>query len=341
MDQDSSYRTAERIEKYGHDQYADMNTNQPSACNDNPRPDTEVKLTLPAAVNSKPRDDSPLHLKPVHSQCERQHSSPHSPTPIEATSTLRRLLDNTKKQCPFHKKPQPMQGCRAFREKPLEERKAFLGENGICFHCCSSTSHQAKNCKAVIQCFECNSDKHVAALHAGPAPWSMKQGISPSEQHSREEEESPSSSITTSTCIEICGDSTAGKSCTKICPVYVYPKGQPEKKARAFAILDNKSNGSLTRSAVSKIYNIADGTSPYTLRTCAGVSETVGQTARGFIVESADEKTSLSLPTLDECDQLSHNRAEIPTPAAARYQGRDFASLGKRHHPSAQGPRVM
>ena len=228
-------------------------------------------------------------------------------------------LDNLKKECPIHKKPHPLQRCRAFREKLLEERKTFLRENGICFRCCSSTSHQAKDCKDVIQCSECNSDKHIAALHSGPAPWSTKQVVSPSEQHGGEEGESSSSSITTSTCTEVCGDSLTGKSCAKISLVYVYPEGQPERKMRAYAILDDQSNRSLAKSAFFEMFDVDDDTSPYTLRTCAGVSETAGRRAKGFIVESADERTCLALPTLIECDQLPDNRAEIPTPAAAQY----------------------
>lgn len=41
--------------------------------------------------------------------------------------------------------------------------------------------------------------------------------------------------------------------------------------------------------------------------------------ARGFIVESADGKACLPLPTTIECNELPNNRAEIPTPDAARY----------------------
>ena len=40
--------------------------------------------------------------------------------------------DNLKKECPIHKKPHPLPKCRAFRAKLLDERKAFLKENGIC-----------------------------------------------------------------------------------------------------------------------------------------------------------------------------------------------------------------
>ncbi|KAI4896990.1 hypothetical protein NFI96_001373, partial [Prochilodus magdalenae] len=227
--------------------------------------------------------------------------------------------DNLKKECPIHKKPHPLTKCRAFRAKLLDERKAFLKKNGICFRCCSSTAHQARDCRAIIQCSECNSDKHIAALHAGPAPWSTKPAGGPSDEHGGEGEESTPASVATSICTEVCGDSTATKSCAKICLVYVYPKNQPEKKTRVYAILDDQSNRSLARSSFFEMFNIADNTSPYTLKTCAGVSEAVGRRARGFIVESADEKTSLALPTLIECDQIPDNRAEIPTPAAVKY----------------------
>ncbi|XP_063762763.1 uncharacterized protein LOC134880024 [Eleginops maclovinus] len=227
--------------------------------------------------------------------------------------------DNPKKECPIHKKPHPLPKCRAFRAKLLDERKALLKENGICFRCCSSTSHQAKDCKAIIQRSECNSDRHIAALHAGPAPWTTKPASGPSEEHGGEGEESTPASVTTSISTEVCGDSAATKSCAKICLVYVYPKNQPERKTRAYAILDDQSNRSLARSSFFELFSIADNTSPYTLKTCAGVSEAAGRRARGFIVESADEKTSLALPTLIECDQLPDNRAEIPTPAAVKY----------------------
>ncbi|KAE8627355.1 hypothetical protein XENTR_v10006954 [Xenopus tropicalis] len=51
------------------------------------------------------------------------------------------------KQCPLRQRPHPLLKCRAFREKSIEERKAFLKENNICYKCCSSTAHLAKDCK--------------------------------------------------------------------------------------------------------------------------------------------------------------------------------------------------
>lgn len=57
---------------------------------------------------------------------------------------------------------------------------------------------------------------------------------------------------------------------------------------KMYAILDDQRNKSLARSAFFKMFNVADDASPYTLKTSAGISETMGPRARGFIVESAE-----------------------------------------------------
>lgn len=92
----------------------------------------------------------------------------------DITTTLNTSKLDTDRLCPIHKKPHPLKRCRGFRAKTLEERKAFLKESGICFKCCSSTDHRAQDCKIVIQCKECDSNRHVTALHPGPAPWTTR-----------------------------------------------------------------------------------------------------------------------------------------------------------------------
>ncbi|XP_041946541.1 uncharacterized protein LOC121707793 [Alosa sapidissima] len=47
-------------------------------------------------------------------------------------------MDDVAKHCPIHNKPHPLKKCRGFRLKTLDERKAFLKEQGICFKCCAS-----------------------------------------------------------------------------------------------------------------------------------------------------------------------------------------------------------
>ncbi len=134
-------------------------------------------------------------------------------------------LSDIDRQCPIHKKPHPLKKCRGFRSKPLDERKAFLKENSICFRCCSSTAHLAKSCEVVLKCKECESDGHVTALHPGPAPWNIKD---PSSDRGGEGEVETPQSAVTSRCTEVCDQGTQPRSCSKICLVRIFPKEHPD-----------------------------------------------------------------------------------------------------------------
>ncbi len=56
------------------------------------------------------------------------------------------------KQCPIHNKPHPLSKCCGFRVKPLDERKTYLKDLSICFRCCSSNKHMAKECQVAVKC---------------------------------------------------------------------------------------------------------------------------------------------------------------------------------------------
>ncbi|XP_055071017.2 uncharacterized protein [Misgurnus anguillicaudatus] len=119
--------------------------------------------------------------------------------------------DENPKICPIHNKPHPLKKCRGFRMKPMEERKAYLKEHGICFRCCASSSHIARNCKVAVKCMECDSEDHNTALHPGPAPWVSKS----SSDHGGEEEERSLPPVN-SACTKVCGEGLPAKSCSKI-----------------------------------------------------------------------------------------------------------------------------
>uniref|UniRef100_A0A3P8VRI0 CCHC-type domain-containing protein n=1 Tax=Cynoglossus semilaevis TaxID=244447 RepID=A0A3P8VRI0_CYNSE len=105
--------------------------------------------------------------------------------------------------------------------KTLEECKSYLRENYICYRCCGSTQHMARDCKMTVKCLECNSDKHIAALHPGPSLATTQSTVD-------DRGESPPSSVT-SKCTEICGNADSARSCSKICLVKAYPEGRKEK----------------------------------------------------------------------------------------------------------------
>jgi len=85
-------------------------------------------------------------------------------------ATDRIQIVDPQRYCLIHDKPHPLIRCRGFRAKSLEDRKQFLKEHSVCFRCCSSVDHMAKNCKAENHYTECGSNHLVSALHPGPAP---------------------------------------------------------------------------------------------------------------------------------------------------------------------------
>lgn len=220
-------------------------------------------------------------------------------------------------QCPIHNKPHPLAKCRGFRGKHLDERKAYLKEMSICFRCCASTKHIAKDCRAAVRCKECNSEKHISALHPGPAPWTVE-ALEMEPEHGGERESSSEPEVT-SKCTEICDKTLGPRSCSKICLVHVYPANHPEKAEKMYVVLDDQSNRSLVKSEFFNLFGISGGSSSYTLKTCSGTMETAGRKASNFIVASLDGKTQVALPPLLECNMMPDDRSEIPTPDITKY----------------------
>lgn len=178
------------------------------------------------------------------------------------------------KHCPIHDKPHSLKKCRTFREKSYEDRKQFLKEHSICFRCCSSTNHFAKDCQEEIRCKECESIKHVSALHPGPAP-SRSRSDPPASENGGELNE-PDDDKVISKCTDVCGDGVSARACSKICLIDVFPKGRHEESKRMYAILDDQSNRSLARSEFFRLFSITGDSQPYTLKTCAGLKQTAG-----------------------------------------------------------------
>ncbi|XP_042073747.1 uncharacterized protein LOC121813867, partial [Haplochromis burtoni] len=85
---------------------------------------------------------------------------------VHKTNVIAISEEGPDKCCPVYNKPHALQQCRSFREKPIQERKAILKQHNICFKCCASNKHVARDCQAEIKCSECNSDKHPTALHS-------------------------------------------------------------------------------------------------------------------------------------------------------------------------------
>ena len=262
------------------------------------------------------------------------------------------LPDSAKTMCPIHKTNHSLKDCKGFRAKPIMERRQILKEKRMCFRCCETNEHVARDCKVNIRCGLCNSYTHPSALHvecalpprhhggeqryvygperppmvplrppAAPPQVQNAEHHPPGPPHMNTPNQVPVStpSIVTSNCIEVCSDQQlCGKSCAKIVPVNVYSKNNPHEIVQIYAILDDQSNRYLASQEFFDKFDIQSATAPYSLQTCSGTVDAGGRRATDYIVESVDGSTCIEMPTIIECDKIPNNRSEIPTSDAAR-----------------------
>ncbi|KAK7895294.1 hypothetical protein WMY93_020619 [Mugilogobius chulae] len=203
----------------------------------------------------------------------------------------KKKIEEPDRQCPIHKKPHPLKKCKSFRDKPIEERQAFLKEHRICFRCCGSVQHIAKDCKVAVKCVECDSPKHISALHPGPTP--VPKNDTSQSPATEEQTENP--------------------------PAVVSKCTEKDRALNMYAVIDEQSNRSLAKTEFFNLFEIKTTPAPYTLKTCSGKAETTGRRAVDFIIESMDGKTNIKLPPLIECDSVPDDRSEIPSPEIAQH----------------------
>ena len=240
---------------------------------------------------------------------------------VRKTNVNTHSSDGNMSICPVHKtSDHTLKDCRAFRKKSLPDRRQILKENRICFKCCASKSHVAKNCAVKISCDECGSKTHSTVMHVNfktsVGQTNENPPVKSPPSHSGEQNSGSNADRTESvnvTCTQVCGDKATGPSCAKIIPVKVYPHDDPTNFMKAYAIIDHQSNCTLARSAFFDNMRVNSNTYPYTLVSCAGQVTVTGRRASGFVIEAIDGSAKMALPTIIECNEVPDNRAEIPT----------------------------
>ncbi|XP_062593639.1 uncharacterized protein LOC134255146, partial [Saccostrea cucullata] len=189
--------------------------------------------------------------------------------------------------------------------------KKLLKENGICFRCCDSKEHLARDCNVKLKCEVCQSDKHCGALHVN----SSQGGEDKENSHVREN--SIPSSFTTN-CTQVCSPAFSGKSCAKIILVNIFPVGREDLKKRAYVILDDQSSKTLAKSSFFDNFGIQGQDISYTLSSCSGSAMVSGRQAFDYVVSSIHSGEQIYLPSIIECDDIPISYEEIPTPAVVK-----------------------
>ncbi|XP_014676616.1 PREDICTED: uncharacterized protein LOC106816503 [Priapulus caudatus] len=227
-----------------------------------------------------------------------------NPQRVQNNVTVRKLDTQVTTVCPIHNTQHPLSECMVFRFKSMSERKRILLENNLCFRCCKTDKHTRRMCKEQVKCNICSSDFHPSAMHPNRSP----------SQHGGEGEGSNRPAVSNK-CTKVCNGRFEGRSCSKTVLARVYPTGKPHLGQLMYVILDDQSNRTLGRPEFFDLMHVPNGTTqPYTLVSCAGGINTQGRCARGLTISSVDERFSVEVPSILECDQVPNERAEIPTP---------------------------
>ncbi|XP_055998870.1 uncharacterized protein LOC130047575 [Ostrea edulis] len=265
---------------------------------------------------SRVKNDPSFQYGGIQSSTEKPFVSKTKNFHVTAKKTIsqQEVHEEPDKECPLHRTKQPLNDCRVFRNKSLEERRKFVKENGICFKCCESTKHAKRNCRKDIKCTECNSDTHPSALH-GTLQQVRSLGVPRADGGEGEKR----GDIVDTKCTQICKNvSSVSRSCSKTVLVNVYCEGFPNNAVKLYAIIDDQSNRSLAKSKLFDDLQVKSRLVDYILTSCAGSVPTKGRRATGLVVQSLDGSTNLKLPTLIECNNIPNVRSEIPTPDVAR-----------------------
>ena len=217
--------------------------------------------------------------------------------------------------CAIHNSNHTLRDCKAFQKKPMSERKRILLKNKICFKCCRSNSHQAKDCPESVKCAICKSEWHITAMHIGQGTRPIEQRDDGGERARRVED--VSTKLVTNACTSVCQNIPGGRSCSKICKVKVQNHENLES-AIVYAVIDDQSNATLAKPELLDALGIFGKTITYKMQSCAGERYITGRSTSLLSVNSCDAKVSIKLPLVRECEHIPDNYSEIPVPEIAQ-----------------------
>jgi len=214
-----------------------------------------------------------------------------------------------KNKCILHGAGHPLNACRLFREKSVQERRNLLKENKICFRCCETEAHSFRNCQAVVICKICQRS-HPTAMHTDEvARHAAEQSGNGGEQMA--DQANKISSLCTTLC-----DGFSGRSCSKTMLVKVHVR--PEQTVLVYAMHDDQSNRTLASPALLDKLGVDGAIKKYTLNSCAGSSVISARHVPELCISSADGNSEMTLHNVVECD-IPGDRSEIPTPDVTRH----------------------
>lgn len=215
----------------------------------------------------------------------------------EIATQPRQIIDS----CEIHNSAShTLRECKGFEKMNNEEKQEVMKKNGRCFRCLGK--HLRSQCKETVECEKCNKP-HLTVLH--------REFKNKPDNNDKSKNESQASSL----CTRICGPGASNLNCSKTVLVDVSVAGNPDKRIRCYAIIDEQSSSSFADPRLAEFFNAVGPIIDYTLTTLTGMkTKQTGILLDKLKIKGVGEKKTYKLPTLMTNEGIPCNKSEIATP---------------------------
>ena len=238
------------------------------------------------------------------SKTREDRTKSHASSSFSTYAKIKTLDNDTRSKCTLCQGNHPLDNCKTFLAKPLQERKTFAMLKGLCFGC-MEPGHRSKECKMRKSCKTC-AKRHPSSLH-GDIRRDAREMITTSRK-----------SISTQTSICHCNSSNCCKK-SSIVPMWVSHSGRPDYERLVCALLDTQPDTTFILNDSCAAMGV-DGTPVQLSLSMMSASNQIIQSSRinGLHVRAYSGDSTIALPPTYTRDIIPTNREHVPTLSMAQ-----------------------
>lgn len=267
----------------------------------------------------------------------RPGSMSSKPKPSQSFATSATRSDSTanssnqyigNQPCPLCNGNHALSKCNQFLKNTAEERSEIIRNKSLCFRCFRG-GHLSAQCPSKSSCEECGK-RHNTLLHgAKPRSKTNNQQFTPRKPafstvkgpniEKQLESKSPaveSNSNASSATYNSVNDRPMITN-SKIVPVVLFHKDNPEKEVKVYALLDDASDTTFISTKSQHHLGIKGVEMNLNLHTMLGHQEIPVQRIEGLVVQRLDKRAEVELPKTYTRDRIPSRPDQIPKPEVA------------------------
>ena len=276
------------------------------------------ELALRSLETERPLREKKSNVRALSTSATKPSESTGSASPSSSSSTLRQATPSTATTtrkpayCHFCKQEHSIHQCKDFVKEKIEDRKAFIIKNHLCFGCLKK-GHSSKECRHRYTCATCQK-RHPTLLH-GDLP--SASGSVSGERPVKSDQETPvENKVHSSISCHTIGE---GGSTSMIVPVWVSTTDQPNQEILVYALLDTQSDTSFILEDTAAALSVQRTPVQLKLSTMTTTDCTVRcDSIKGLQVRGFSSHVLISISRAYTKDYIPVDRTHIPTSETAK-----------------------